>query len=68
MPWVKGSEKPKANWVKINKMCEYLDLSKTAAYNIVKMPEMKEAVRHIGTRGIRVNLPLADEILKKKFD
>jgi len=68
MPWTKGDNKPKAKWVSIKHFAEYLDLSKATAYHIAKLPEMKEAVRHIGSRGIRINMPLADEILKKIYD
>lgn len=67
MPWVKGSEKPKANWVNMNKFAEEFDLKKTKAYELVKLPEMQEAVRRFGERTIRVNLPVADEILRKIF-
>ena len=67
MPWVKGSEKLKAKWVDVNKFAEEFDLKKTKAYELVKLPEMQEAVRRFGERTIRVNLPLADEILRKIF-
>ena len=67
MPWAKLSEKQKANWVDVNKFAKEFDLKKTKAYELVKMPEMQEAVRRFGERTIRVNLPLADEILKRIF-
>ncbi len=67
MPWVRGSEKPKADWVDMNKFRETFDLKKTKAYELVKLPEMQEAVRRFGDRTIRVNLPVADEILRKLF-
>ncbi len=67
MPWVRGNEKPKANWVDMNKFRETFDLKKTKAYGLVKLPEMQEAVRRFGKRTIRVNLPVADEILRKIF-
>jgi len=67
MPWVKGSETPKAKWVDMNKFREVFDLKKTKAYELVKLPEMQDAVRRFGERTIRVNLPLADEILKKIY-
>ena len=67
MPWTKGDTKPKANWVDMNKFREAFDLKKTKAYELVRLPEMQEAVRRFGERTIRVNLPLADEILKKVY-
>ena len=67
MPWAKLSEKQKANLVDVNKFAKEFDLKKTKAYELVKMPEMQEAVRRFGERTIRVNLPLADEILKRIF-
>jgi len=67
MAWVKGSEKPKAKWVDVNTFMKEFDLKKTKAYELIKMPEMEEAVRRFGEKTIRVNLPLADEILRKIF-
>lgn len=67
MAWVRGSEKPKAKWVDVKKFAEEFDLRKTKAYELIKLPEMKEAVRRFGDKTIRVNLPLADEILRKIF-
>ena len=67
MPWTKLSEKQKANWVDVNKFAKEFNLKKTKAYELVKMPEMQEAVRRFGERTIRVNLPVADEILKRFF-
>ena len=68
MPWTKGNNEPKSKWVDMNKFMNEFDLKKTKAYELVKLPEMKEAVRRFGERTIRVNLPLADEILKKKYN
>ena len=67
MPWVKGSETIRAKWVDMNKFKEEYGLKTTKAYELVKLPEMQEAVRRFGERTLRVNLPLADEILKKIF-
>lgn len=67
MPWTKLAEKPKAKWVNMNKFIEEFDLKKTKAYELVKLPEMQEAVRRFGERTIRVNLPVADEILRKLY-
>ena len=67
MPWTKLSEKQKSNWVNMNKFAEEFDLKKTKAYELVKLPEMQEAVRRFGERTIRVNLPVADEILRKLY-
>ncbi len=67
MPWTKLSEKQKANWVDVKNFAKEFDLKTTKAYELVKMPEMQEAVRRFGERTIRVNLPLADEILKRIF-
>ena len=67
MPWTKLCEKQKANWVNMNKFAEEFDLKKTKAYELVKLPEMQEAVRRFGERTIRVNLPVADEILRKLY-
>lgn len=67
MPWTKGDTKPKAKWVDMNKFKEEYGLKTTKAYELVKLPEMQEAVRRFGERTIRVNLPVADEILKKIF-
>lgn len=68
MPWTKGDSKPRAKWVSVKHFAEYLDVSKSAVYQIIKLPEMRDAVRHIGPKGIRINMPLVDEILKKKYD
>ncbi|MBQ9658930.1 MAG: hypothetical protein IJV31_09250 [Clostridia bacterium] len=67
MAWTKLSEKQKANWVNMNKFAEEFDLKKTKAYELVKLPEMQRAVRRFGERTIRVNLPMADEILAQIY-
>ena len=67
MPWTKGDEKPRAKWVKVKDFQEYFDLPKSTAYRLMKLPEMRGAVRRLGERTIRVNLPLADEILRKLY-
>ena len=58
LAWNKLCEKPKANWVNMNKFIEEFDLKKTKAYELVNLPEMQEAVRRFGDRTIRVNLPV----------
>ena len=67
MPWTKLSEKTKATWVDVNKFADTFGLKKTKAYELLKLPEMQEAVRRFGERTIRVNLPVADEILRRMF-
>lgn len=67
MAWTRDSEKPKAKWVDMNKFIAEFDLKKTKAYELIKLPEMQNAVRRFGERTIRVNLPEADEILRKIY-
>lgn len=68
MPWVKGSEKQKAKWVTVKDFAKHFSLPRSSAYAILKRIEMKDAIRYLGEKTIRVNLPLADEILKQLFN
>lgn len=63
----KDSEKQRAKWVDVKGFANEFGLKTTKAYELLKLPEMKEAVRRFGERTIRVNLPLADEILRKNI-
>ncbi len=67
MPMTRLQEKARAKYITVKEFQEQYSLSKAQAYNILKKPEMQEAIVKIGQKGIRVNLDKAFEIMQKIF-
>ncbi len=57
----------RTQYVKPAELRERLQLGKTRLYEILKMPEMKEAIRKTGEKGIRVDEKKFFEILDKLY-
>ena len=54
-------------FVKPLELKEQLQLGKTRIYDILKMPEMKDAICRTGKKGIRVDRDKFFEILEKLY-
>lgn len=67
MPMTRLQEKARAKYITVKQFQEQFSLSKSQAYKIVAMPEMEEAVAKTGTRGKKINLDKAFEIMQKIF-
>ena len=67
MPMTRLQEKARAKYIAVKEFQEQYSLSRSQAYKIVAMPEMKEAVIKSGTRGKKINLDKAFEIMQKIF-
>ena len=67
MPMTRLQEKARAKYITVKEFQEQYSLSKAQAYNILKKPEMQEAIVKIGQKEIRVNLDKAFEIMQKIF-
>lgn len=67
MPWTKLSEKARVKYVTAKEFQKQYSLSKSQAYKILAMPEMKEAIARTGTRNKKVNLDKAFEIMQQIF-
>lgn len=67
MPMTRLQEKARAKYITIKEFQEQYSLSRSQAYKILAMPEMKEAVVKMGTRSKKVNLDKAFEIMQKIF-
>lgn len=67
MPMTRLQEKARAKYITVKEFQEQYSLSRSQAYKIVAMPEMKEAVIKSGTRGKKINLDKAFEIMQKIF-
>ena len=67
MQMTRLQEKARAKYITVKEFQEQYSLSKAQAYNILKKPEMQEAIVKIGQKGIRVNLDKAFEIMQKIF-
>lgn len=67
MPATKLQERARKKYVTVNEFRDRYSLSKAQAYRILNMPEFAEAVIKIGTKGIRVDLDLAYEIMQRIF-
>ena len=57
----------RTQYVKPKELIEQLQICKTRMYEILKMPEMKEAIQKTGEKGIRVNKEKFFEILEKLY-
>lgn len=67
MPMTLLQEKARAKYITVKEFQQQYSLSRSQAYKIVAMPEMKEAVIKSGTRGKKINLDKAFEIMQKIF-
>lgn len=67
MPATKLQEKARKKYITVKEFKEQFSLSTPQAYRILNIPEMKDAVCKVGTRGKRVDLDLAYEIMQKIF-
>ena len=67
MPYTRLSEKARKKYVTVKQFMEQYQLTKTQAYKILAMKEMKEAVIKTGERSIRVDIDLAFEIMQQIF-
>lgn len=55
MPWTKNSEKPRTKYMKVKDFAEMYDMSDKTVYQMIKEPIFNDAVKKIGTRGIRLD-------------
>lgn len=67
MPATKLQQKARVKYITVSEFQEQYSLSKSQAYKILAMPEMEEALIKIGTKGIRINLDRAFEIMQQIF-
>lgn len=67
MPMTRLQEKARAKYITPKQFMEQYSLSKSQAYKILAMPEMKEAIARTGTRNKKVNLDKAFEIMQQIF-
>ena len=67
MPMTLLQEKARAKYITVKEFQQQYSLSRSQAYKIVAMSEMKEAVIKSGTRGKKINLDKAFEIMQKIF-
>ena len=67
MPTTKLQQKARVKYITVKEFQEQYSLSKSQAYKILAMPEMEEALIKIGTKGIRINLDRAFEIMQQIF-
>lgn len=67
MPMTRLQEKARAKYITVKEFQEQYSLSRSQAYKILAMPEMKEAVVKVGTRSKKVNLDKAFEIMQQIF-
>lgn len=67
MPMTRLQEKARAKYITVKEFQEHYSLSRAQAYNIIKRPEMQEAVIKVGEKGIRLNLDKAFEIMQQIF-
>jgi hypothetical protein len=57
----------RTQYVKPMELKEQLQIGKTRLYELLKMPEMQEAIQKTGEKGIRVNKDKFFEILDKLY-
>ena len=67
MPMTLLQEKARAKYITVKEFQQQFSLSRSQAYKILAMPEMKEAVVKMGQRSKKVNLDKAFEIMQKIF-
>ena len=68
MPATKLSGKPKTKYVKPKEFFEQFSLSKSRGYQILSMPEMREAIFKTGTRGKKVDIEKATSIMAQMYN
>lgn len=67
MPATKLQEKARKKYVTVKEFQNQYSLSSAQAYRILNMPEFEEAKCKVGTKGIRVDLDSAYEIMQSIF-
>ncbi|MCI8587591.1 MAG: hypothetical protein HFJ49_03140 [Clostridia bacterium] len=67
MPATKLQEKARIKYITVKDFQEQYSLSRAQAYRIIARPEMQEAVIKTGTRGKKVNLDRAFEIMQQIY-
>ena len=67
MPMTKLQQKTRIKYVTPKEFAEQYSISKAQVYNILKRPEMEEAIIKIGEKGMRVNLDKAFDIMQQIF-
>ena len=67
MPMTRLQEKARAKYITVKEFQEQYSLSRSQAYKILAMPEMKEAIVKVGTRSKKVNLDKVFEIMQQIF-
>lgn len=67
MPMTKLQQKARIKYVTPKEFADQYSISKAQVYNILKRPEMEEAIIKIGEKGIRINLDRAFEIMQQIF-
>lgn len=68
MPHVKLSGKPKTKYITPKEFFEQFSLSKSRGYQILNMPEMREAIFKTGPRGKKVDLEKATCIMAQMYN
>lgn len=67
MPMTRLQEKARKKYITPKQFMEQYSLSKSQAYRILAMPEMEETKIKIGTKGVRIDLDRAFEIMQQIF-
>lgn len=67
MPATKLQEKARRKYITVKDFQSQYSLSKSQAYRILAMPEMKEAIAKTGARSKKVDLDKAFEIMQQIF-
>lgn len=67
MPYTKLQEKARRKYITVKEFQEQFSLSTPQAYKILSRPELESAICKVGTRGIRVDLDSAFEIMQQIF-
>ncbi|MBR3133359.1 MAG: hypothetical protein IKG42_04770 [Clostridia bacterium] len=68
MPATKLQERARTKYVTPKEFREQYSLSPTQTYRILALPEMQEAIIKTGTRGKKVNLDRAFEIMQQLYN
>ena len=59
--------KSRRKYVSAKEFANQYSLSKAQAYNILKKPEMKDAIIRTGKKSIRIDIDLAFEIMQQIY-
>ena len=68
MPYIKLSGKKKTQYITPKQFFEEFSLSKSRGYQLLNMPEMKEAILKTGPRGKKVDLEKATCVMKQLYN